>query len=135
MQSASRDFTIGTLADAAGVNVETIRFYQRKRLLTEPRRPPGGIRRYGDIDLTRVRFIKAAQRLGFTLDEVTELLKLEDGTHCDEAKHLAEHKLRDVQARLADLRRLERILKQLVASCDSACGSVTCPLMASLQAH
>jgi MerR family mercuric resistance operon transcriptional regulator len=74
------------LADAAGVNVETVRFYQRKGLMPKPQRPAGGIRRYGQADLARLGFIKAGQRLGFSLDEVSELLKLEDGTHCDEAR-------------------------------------------------
>jgi len=71
--------TIGALAKAAGVNVETIRFYQRKRLLSEPERPLGGIRRYGSADVARVKFVKSAQRLGFSLDEVGQLLTLEDG--------------------------------------------------------
>lgn len=69
----------------AGVNVETIRFYQRKGLLPEPDKPYGSIRRYGETDVTRVRFVKSAQRLGFSLDEIAELLRLEDGTHCEEA--------------------------------------------------
>lgn len=67
--------TIGVLAEAAGVNVETIRFYQRKGLMQEPDRPQGGIRRYGEADLARVRFIKSAQRLGFSLDEIGDLLE------------------------------------------------------------
>jgi MerR family transcriptional regulator, mercuric resistance operon regulatory protein len=85
MAHISEKLTIGAFAEAAGVNVETIRFYQRKGLLVEPDRPQGGIRRYGDVDVTRVRFVKAAQRLGFSLDEIGELLRLEDGTHCKEA--------------------------------------------------
>jgi MerR family transcriptional regulator, mercuric resistance operon regulatory protein len=125
--------TIGTLAKTAGVNVETIRFYQRKGLLPEPDRPLGGIRRYGSADLTRVRFIKASQRLGFTLDEVAELLKLEDGTHCSEARRLAESRLQDVRERLANLQRIESALGQLVARCGAARGSIKCPLIASLQ--
>ncbi len=125
--------TIGTLADAAGVNVETIRFYQRKGLIPEPARPPGGIRRYGQAELARVRFIKAAQRLGFSLDEVAELLMLEDGTQCGKARALAERKLRDVHEKLADLRRIESALDHLVARCGSARGSVKCPLIESLQ--
>jgi MerR family mercuric resistance operon transcriptional regulator len=133
MPVAATTLTIGTLANAAGVNVETIRFYQRRGLLPQPDRPLGGIRRYGDPDLTRVRFVKAAQRLGFTLDEVAELLKLEDGTHCGEARRLAEDRLRDVRERLANLRRIESALRQLVARCSSARGSIKCPFIASLQ--
>jgi len=126
-------FTIGALAHAAGVNVETIRFYQRKGLIPEPDRPAGGIRRYGGAELARVRFIKAAQRLGFSLDEVAELLTLEDGTQCGKARKLAEHKLRDVRAKLADLRHIESVLDRLVVRCRSAKGSVKCPLISSLQ--
>jgi len=133
MKNQLNNFTIGALADTAGVNVETIRFYQRKGLMSEPKRPYGSIRRYTDTDLNRVRFIKASQRLGFSLDEVGELLKLEDGTHCNEVRYHAEHKLRDVREKLADLHRIETALSQLVARCGSARGTVKCPLISSLQ--
>ena len=126
-------FTIGALADAAAVNVETIRFYQRKGLIPAPVRPSGSIRRYASADLARVRFIKSAQRLGFSLDEVSDLLTLEDGTHCDEARAVAERKLRDVREKLTVLRRIESALGKLVVQCGSARGAVTCPLIASLQ--
>ena len=125
--------TIGVVAEAAGVNVETIRFYQRKRLMREPDRPLGGIRRYGEPDLARVRFIKAAQRLGFSLDEVADLLKLEDGSHCTEARVQAERKLADVRARMADLRRIEGALQDLVRRCCAAHGEVRCPMIQALQ--
>ena len=108
-----KDLTIGVFAKAAGVNVETIRFYQRKGLLPEPEKPYGSIRRYGEADVTRVRFVKSAQRLGFSLDEIAELLRLDDGTHCEEASHLAEHKLQDVREKMADLARMEAVLRQL----------------------
>jgi MerR family transcriptional regulator, mercuric resistance operon regulatory protein len=133
MAQSSENLTIGAFARAAGVNVETIRFYQRKGLLAEPARPLGGIRRYGEADVTRVRFVKSAQRLGFSLDEIAGLLKLDDGAHCDEARELAEHKLADVRARLADLRRMEAVLDALVAQCCAASGDVRCPLIASLE--
>jgi MerR family mercuric resistance operon transcriptional regulator len=113
--------------------VETIRFYQRKALLLEPDKPYGGIRRYGEADVTRVRFIRSVQWLGFSLDEIADLLRLEDGTHCNEASSLAEHKLRDIQDKLADLRRMEAVLAQLVCACHSRKGHVSCPLIASLQ--
>jgi len=133
MIEKSESLTIGALAAAAGVNVETIRFYQRKGLMPEPDRPQGSIRRYGQAELARVRFIKSAQRLGFSLDEVSELLMLEDGTHCDEARGLAEHKLHDVRQKLSHLRRIESALTQLVDRCVARRGRVTCPLIASLQ--
>lgn len=133
MEKGCETLTIGAFAKAAGVNVETIRFYQRKGLLLEPERPYGSIRRYGAADVTRVLFVKSAQRLGFSLDEIADLLKLEDGTHCDEASSLAEHKLRDIQDKLADLERMEAVLTQLVCACHSRKGNVSCPLIASLQ--
>ena len=125
--------TIGALAEAAAVNVETIRFYQRKGLIREPQRPQGGIRRYVQTDLARVRFIKSAQRLGFSLDEISELLTLEDGTLCMQARHLAERKLADVRGRLADLQRIEAAFETLIARCRATRGKVRCPLIASMQ--
>mgnify|MGYP001115435826 CR=1 FL=1 len=128
-------FSIGAFAKAAGVNVETIRFYQRKRLLTEPVRPPGGIRRYGNAEVARVKFVKSAQRLGFSLDEVAQLLRLEDGTHCTEAASLAALRLIDVRNRLADLTRMETALAALVEQCRAHRRSVSCPLIASMHAR
>ena len=125
--------SIGAFAEAAGVNVETIRFYQRKGLLPEPDRPNGSIRRYGEADVARVRFVKSAQRLGFSLDEVDGLLTLDDGAHCDEARQLAEQKLVDVRSRLADLLRIESVLATLVDDCCASHGTVSCPLIAALQ--
>ena len=98
-----------------------------------PDRPLGGIRRYGEPDLARVRFIKSAQRLGFSLDEVAELLKLEDGSHCTEAHAQAERKLTDVRDRLADLHRIEVVLQELVQRCCAARGEVRCPMIQALQ--
>ena len=125
--------TIGALAETAGVNVETIRFYQRKGLMPEPEKPYGSIRRYGATELARVRFIKSAQRLGFSLEEIGELLKLEDGARCSEARQLAEQKLVDVRQKLSDLQRIESVLAGLVARCSAVRGRVNCPLIASLQ--
>ena len=93
----------------------------------------GSIRRYGEADVTRVRFVKSAQRLGFSLDEIAELLRLEDGTHCEEASSLAEHKLKDVREKMADLARMEAVLSELVCACHARRGNVSCPLIASLQ--
>lgn len=128
------NIAIGAFAKAAGIGVETIRFYQRRHLVPEPKRPPGGIRRYGRADVARVRFIKSAQRLGFSLDEVAQLLKLEDGTHCREAAELAASQLADVRARLADLAHMEAVLSTLVEQCHAQRGSMSCPLIASLHA-
>ena len=127
-------YTIGALARQVGVNVETIRYYQRRGLLGEPRRPPGGIRRYGEAHAQRLRFIRQAQGLGFNLEEVKELLALEDGQHCREAERLGAIKLAAVRERLGQLRRVERALAALVDQCHSTAGRVRCPLMAALGA-
>ncbi|GAA3535084.1 Hg(II)-responsive transcriptional regulator [Zobellella aerophila] len=135
MRADTQQMTIGALAKAAGVNVETIRFYQRKGLIPVPDRPYGGIRHYDNADVARLKFIKSAQWLGFSLDEVAELLRLEDGTHCDEAGSLAERKLGEVRKKLADLQQLETALAELVGACHRQKGNVSCPLIASLQGH
>ncbi|GAB4466744.1 MAG: Hg(II)-responsive transcriptional regulator [Burkholderiaceae bacterium] len=133
MPQAIENITIGALARAAGVNVETIRFYQRRGLLAEPPRRYGSVRRYSAADVARVRFVKSAQRLGFSLDEIADLLRLQDGAHCDEARALAERRLADVRARRRDLQRIEDALAGLVARCCEATGSVACPLIETLQ--
>lgn len=133
MEIAETNLTIGAVADAAGVNVETIRFYQRKGLIAEPARAYGTIRRYASSDVERVKFVKAAQRLGFSLEEVAGLLSLDDGTDCGEAREFAEQKLADVRSRLADLRRIETVLARLVRDCCAADGTVSCPLISALR--
>ncbi|MDE1953444.1 MAG: Hg(II)-responsive transcriptional regulator [Betaproteobacteria bacterium] len=125
--------SIGQLAAAGAVNVETVRFYQRRGLLGTPDKRYGSMRRYSTQDLVRLRFIKSAQRLGFSLDQVTDLLRLQDGTHCDDARRLAEAKLADVRDKLADLQRIESALGTLVARCADHGGSIACPLIESLQ--
>ncbi len=132
MDHDSDDLTIGTVARAAGVNVETIRFYQRKGLLCEPERPQGSFRRYGPEDIGRLQFIKSAQRLGFSLDEIAGLLQLDDGMHCDQARELGERKLQDVRAKLADLKRIEAALAQMIRDCGSSHGAMACPLIEAL---
>ena len=133
MNNSLNPFTIGVLAAQAGVNVETIRFYQRKNLLQAPPRAVGSIRRYGRADIDRVHFIKSAQRLGFSLDEVAQLLKLEDGSHCEEAREQAQQKLTSVRAKLADLQQIERALSGLVERCSTESEKICCPLIAALQ--
>jgi MerR family mercuric resistance operon transcriptional regulator len=133
MASVQKGLTIGAVAKAAGVNVETVRFYQRRALLAEPAKPHGGIRRYGADDVARVHFVKAAQRLGFSLDEIAGLLQLDDGTHCDRARAIAEAKLADVRRKLLDLRRIESALARVVRDCSLRRGRVSCPLIDTLQ--
>lgn len=133
MNEREHGWTIGALAKAAGVHVETIRFYQRKALLTEPPRRYGEIRRYGEAHLARLRFIKAAQRLGFTLDEIAELLRLDAALACSEAAQIAGRHLASVQAKIADLERMEKVLSELITACKTTPGTLACPLIAALQ--
>ena len=132
MSVKASSLTIGGLAKAANVNVVTIRYYQRRGLLSEPKRPLGGIRRYGSADIDRLTFVKTAQQLGFSLDEVGDLLRLEDGTHCQEASALAEHKLKDVREKIERLVKIEKALSDMVSQCHARPDSIACPLIASL---
>lgn len=128
----SSKLTVGKVAQAAGLNVETIRFYQRLGLVDEPARPQGGVRRYGDDFIARLRFIKRAKQLGFSLAEVQRLLILEDPQSCGKARSLAAEKLALVEARIADLERMRSVLGELVARCDVSRGKVACPIIATL---
>lgn len=114
------------------MNVETVRFYQRLGLMGEPIRPLGGVRRYGAEFVSRLRFIKRAQQLGFSLAEIQRLLVLEDPQSCSKARALAAEKLALVEARLADLDRMRGVLKDLVARCDVRRGKIACPIIATL---
>jgi MerR family mercuric resistance operon transcriptional regulator len=126
-------YTIGTLARQVGVNVETIRYYQRRGLVREPPKPLGGIRHYVEAHARRLRFIKEAQRLGFSLVEVGELLSLEDGLHCREVEEIAGHKLATVRERIAQLGKIEAVLAVLVGKCHGNRGKMRCPLVSSLE--
>ena len=130
----SDQLTIGSLAQAAGVNVETIRYYQRRGLLDEPAKPLGGHRRYAPAAAARVRFVKRAQQLGFTLEEVKGLLRLEDGQSCRETRLLAEHKLALIEVRIGDLTRMRRLLKGLISECTGGRRPRSCPIIATLSA-
>jgi MerR family mercuric resistance operon transcriptional regulator len=130
----AEELTIGLLARAAEVNVETIRYYQRRGLLEPPPKPPRGRRRYSGAAIRRVRFIKRAQLLGFTLEEVKSLLQLEDGQSCRETRLLAEQKLAVIERRLADLTRVRRVLKGLIAECTEGKRPRSCPIIATLSA-
>lgn len=122
--------TIGKLAKVAGVNVETIRYYQRRGLLDEPPKPLGGQRRYAAEQTKRLRFIKRAQALGFTLDEVGRLLRVEEGYACAETRALAAAKLAVVEQKMADLAAMQHVLSELVRQCDA--GGAACPIIDAL---
>ncbi|MEJ8824818.1 MerR family transcriptional regulator [Variovorax humicola] len=133
MDKRANILRIGAFAEAAGVSVETIRFYQRKGLLLEPDKPPGGIRHYSTVDVARVRFIKCAQRLGFSLNEVASLIAVDDGSNCDKAREIGAAKLADVRAQLANLHCIESELANLVHQCCVKRHSVSCPLISAMQ--
>lgn len=123
--------TIGALARAAQVHVETVRYYQRRELLDEPKRQPGSVRRYDEHAVKRLRFVRRAQELGLTLEEIKNLVRLGDTPNCRGARELAARKLDLVNARLADLRRMQTALEELLAQCDSG-RKRTCPIIDSL---
>ena len=121
--------TIGKLAAAGGVGVETIRFYQRKGLLEQPTRE-SGIRRYGGEDLRRLRFIRQAQTAGFTLMEIKELLELDAGEDRRRARELAKKRVEALNSTIADLQRARDALERLAKACsDSEKGP--CPILTS----
>ena len=121
--------TIGKLAAAGGVGVETIRFYQRKGLLEEPTRE-SGIRRYGSEDLRRLRFIKQAQTAGFTLQEIKELLELDAGEDRPRARELAQVRIEALDEKITDLKRARDALRRLARECGGG-SSGPCPILRS----
>lgn len=126
------NLTISGLARAAGVSIETIRYYQRRGLLEEPEKPLNGIRHYSADAAGRVRFIKKAQKLGFSLEEVGTLLALNDGLHCNEAREVAERKLIAIRSKLADLAAMEQTLTALVRQCERGGKERYCPIISNL---
>jgi len=126
---AAAELTISKLAEAAGVNIETIRYYQRRGLLDEPSKPLGGHRRYASEQAKRVRFIKRAQALGFTLEELGALLTLDAARSCDETRALAVRKLGLIERKMADLAAMRQALGGLVQQCDAGDGHETCPII------
>ncbi len=124
--------TIGQVARRAGVHVETIRYYQRLGLIPVPERPRSGFRRYTDDTVRRLRFIKRAQGLGFTLKEIGELLSL-DQAACDQVSALAQQKLIQVENKIEELIRLRTVLKEAVANCRAG-QKAECQLLERLLA-
>ena len=124
--------TISGVAAAAAVSVETIRYYQRRGLLREPGRPLGGVRRYAMADVDQLRFIKRAQAMGFTLEEIKSLLKLRTQDACHATRALAVTKLSLIDANIRELRQLRKELAQLVAACDANADEAHCPVIERL---
>jgi len=127
--------TIGRLASAAGVSIATVRYYQRRGLLSQPRRPAnGGFREYGEDDLTRLLLIRRAQELGFTLAEVLDLVAHVEKRDCDAIVALADRKLGEVKAQVALLEKIRNTLTELIAECPHGCPDA-CPFILKLCAN
>ena len=127
-----RSYTIARLAGVAGVHIETIRYYQRLKLVPEPPRPLGSVRRYSEADAERLRFIKRAQVMGFTLEEIRSLIALQARRSCRATRDLAATKLSLVDARIRELRNLRKELAGLIAGCDANTKDTECPVIQRL---
>ncbi len=123
--------TIGRLAKAAEVNVETIRYYQRVGLIVEPTKPLEGFRVYSSEVINRIRFIKRAQKLGFSLQDIAHLLELGEG-HCNDVREQAEVKLKQIEVQIKDLQSIRKTLKNLISECNTGGESERCPIVQSL---
>lgn len=125
---------IGALAQRADVGIDTIRYYEREGVLPAPLRRESGYREYGDGDVARLRFVRRAKQLGFTLPEIRDLLDLTANAASDMAllNERAQAKLDDVNRRIAELARVRDALEQLVVACPGHGALETCPIMAAL---
>ncbi|MGV9009885.1 MerR family transcriptional regulator [Brevundimonas sp.] len=132
----NEDMTIGRLARAGGVGVETVRYYQRRGLLDTPRRAggggDGGVRRYGPDDARRLRFIRSAQSAGFTLEQIGELLALDAGHDRARARSLAQTRLTELDARIAELEAARAALRRLTKACGET-EQGPCPIIAAFE--
>lgn len=127
--------TIGQIAKLAGVNIQTLRYYERRRLLVPVTRKSSGYRLYDEAAVRRLTFIRNAQELGFTLKEVSDLLALRvnNTARCEEVKRRAQSKLAEVQKRLKRLKRLNQVLEELVQACEARRPTADCPILRSLE--
>lgn len=125
---------IGEVAALAGMPTATVRYYERRGLIAEPSRTPAGYRQYGPDTQRRLRFIKHAQELGFSLEEIQQMLELSiaDPASCARVEVVTREKVRTVSVRLKELQRLERVLRDLVRGCDHRGPSQPCPILSVL---
>ena len=126
--------TIAKAAEAAAVGVETIRYYERRGLIAQPTTKIGAYRTYDSKHVARIRFIKRAQELGFTLDEIEGLLKLEDGTDRRRIRAIAAGRLAQIRGRIADLSRMEQALSHVLHECEAETGRPRCPIIETIAA-
>src|SRR5882724_13107935 len=128
--SRVENISIGELSKHSGVNIETIRYYERIEMLAPPQRTAGGRRVYAMMDLRILAFIRRSRELGFSLDEIRALLRLggPDKASCREVREIAAHHLDDIRAKISDLRKLERLLATTVARCTGTTAP-DCPVL------
>ena len=131
-----KTLTIGELAREAGIGVETIRFYERKGLIQEPSRRASGYRQFDEAVVDRLRFIRQAKELGFTLGEIKELLslRLDPTSSCADVKKRADVKIADIEEKIRTLQRMKRALVKLTKACTGQGPSSECPILESLDA-
>jgi len=130
------EYFVGQIAEEVGINVETIRYYEKLKLLPKPKRRESRYRIYDETDLKRLSFIKRAKELGFTLKEIKELfgLKIDSDARCGDVKHLTEHKLKDVDNRISDLKKIRHVLVKLITQCvNEEVSSNECPILESIE--
>lgn len=129
-----KPLSIGQLAKRAGVGVETVRFYERQGLLAEPERKQSGYRQYPEDVVARLRFIRRAKELGFSLKEIAELIALrrDPDTTCADVKQRAQAKLDGIEAKIRDLQRIKQALLQVTASCRGRGPTSACPILEAL---
>ncbi|MCS7015841.1 MAG: Hg(II)-responsive transcriptional regulator [Gemmatales bacterium] len=125
----------GEVARLAGVNVETLRYYERRGLLPQPPRRPSGYRMYPPETVERVRFIKRAQQLGFSLREIQQLLQLDSAAwaSCEEVCAITERKIQEIAEKIRDLQKIQRALQSLLRQCPRIAPISKCPILASLK--
>ena len=128
--------SIGQLAKAAGVNVETVRYYHRRGLIPMPPKRIGGRRHYPESALRQIAFIRRSQNLGFTLEEISTLLRiLADGKGCDGGQELAKRKLEELDSRIGVLNRMRRALAGLLKKCEGSDGAGPCDIVQAIDAE
>jgi MerR family mercuric resistance operon transcriptional regulator len=131
----TRAFTIRKLADAADVGVETVRYYQQRGLLAAPDRPDGGFREYSENDVLRLRFIKRAQALGFSLEDIAELVSLSATRDQRRVRQITRDRVAEIRQRVADLQSMAQALEALADCCAKAPKAAACPIIAALTAN
>ncbi|MBK7381629.1 MAG: heavy metal-responsive transcriptional regulator [Ignavibacteriales bacterium] len=130
------EYFVGQLAKETGINLETVRYYEKLKLLPKPKRRESRYRVYDENDLKRLLFIKRAKELGFTLKEIKELfeLRIDSEAKCGDVKHLTEHKLKDIDNRISDLKKIKSVLVRLIDQCvNEEISSDECPILESIE--